>query len=137
MFHNNYIRGKVFKDYRSKEMGRYVLDVNGEYSSTTARYFTVQQLNFSGISDQELWRVRGALVDIVDLTNKLNRTLVIPPLKCGKSGIPFCNMCHFERISCFKDVMKRLMYPFKESVVILIMISFVDFLHESTCSFYL
>lgn len=137
MFHNNYIRGGVYKDYRSKEMGRYVLDVNREYSSTTARYFTVQQLSFDDINDTNSWRVRNALVDVVNMANKLNRALVIPPMRCEKRGVPFCNMCHFGLFHCFKDVMGKLKYPFKESVFFILMLSFVDFLHESKCSFFL
>lgn len=135
MFHNNYIRGKVNKDFRSREMGRYVLDVNGEYSSTTARYFTVQELSFVHERRNDHSRVGKVLADVVNMANGLNRTLVIPPLKCTKRGVPFCNMCHFERIDCFKNVMKNLKYPYKESVFFTLELSFIDFLHEFKCSF--
>lgn len=131
MFHNNYIRGMVNKDFRSKEIGRYVLDVNGEYSSTTAQYFTVQELSFVDERRNNHMLVRNALADVVNMANALNRTLVIPPLKCAKSGVPFCNMCHFEKIDCFKNMMKNLKYPYKESVFFVLVLSFIDFLHES------
>lgn len=131
MFHNNYVRGMVNKDFRSREMGRYVLDVNGEYSSTTAQYFTLQELSFVDERRNNHMLVRNALADVVNMANALNRTLVIPPLKCAKSGVPFCNMCHFEKIDCFKNVMKNLKYPYKESVFFVLVLSFIDFLHES------
>ena len=135
MFHNNYIRGGVNKDFRSKEMGRYVLDVNKEYSSTTARYFTVQQLNFDAITKRGARNVKNALVDLVNMANRLNRTLVIPPMRCKKSGLPFCNMCRFGSFDCFKDIVNKLKYPFKESVFFIHILPFVDFLHASKCSF--
>lgn len=121
----------VNKDFRSKEIGRYVLDVNGEYSSTTAQYFTVQELSFVDERRNNHMLVRNALADVVNMANALNRTLVIPPLKCAKSGVPFCNMCHFEKIDCFKNMMKNLKYPYKESVFFVLVLSFIDFLHES------
>ena len=117
MFHNNFVRGKVSKDYRSKEMGRYVLDVNGEYSSTAEKYFTVQQLSSIGTNNTDIMRVKNALADVVNITNALNRTLVIPPIECTKRGVPFCNMCYFDKPNCFKNTTTKLKYPFKESVL--------------------
>lgn len=120
MFHNNFIRGKAYKDYRSKEIGRYVLDVDGEYSSTTARYFTVYELRGSRHMNLVDNRVKMMMKDLVRLANELDRTLVIPPIHCYRNGVRYCNMCHFEYGLCFSGVMKDLRYPFKESVVMLV-----------------
>lgn len=120
MFHNNFIRGKAYKDYRSKEMGRYILDVDGEYSSTSNKYFTVYELRGSRHMNLVDRRVENMMRDLVKLANRLNRTLVIPPISCYRTGVRYCNMCHFDYGRCFSKIMKDLRYPFKESVVMMI-----------------
>lgn len=45
IMHNNYVIGYTNKIYRLKEMKMYPLDVNGEYSSNTARYLVLDSVS--------------------------------------------------------------------------------------------
>lgn len=42
MAHNNYVVGYENKIYRLKETGLYSLDIDGEYSSLTAKYLVLE-----------------------------------------------------------------------------------------------
>lgn len=48
IMHNNYVIGYTNKIYRLKEMKMYPLDVNGEYSSETARYLVLDSVSCGG-----------------------------------------------------------------------------------------
>ena len=119
MYHNNYIRGLQYKDLRSKEMGVYYLDLNGEYSSTSAKYFTVYTLNITkkGIKGSSPI-LREHLNQIVQISNALNRTFVVPPIFCGRGSTGFCNICFYEFKTCFKSILDNLQKGFRESVII-------------------
>ena len=119
MYHNNYVRGLPYKDLRSKEMGVYYLDLDGEYSSTSAKYFTVYTLNITkkkikGSSP----KLREHLNQIVQISNALDRTFVVPPLFCGRGKYGFCNICYYEFKTCFKSVLDYLKKGFRESVIL-------------------
>lgn len=120
MFHNNYIRGWRYKNLRFKEMGYYVLDVDGEYSSTTAKYLTTYTLdikkeNHLGTSPL----LQQYLDEIITICNSLERIFVIPPLYCNKGESGYCNICYYDRIRCFKPTLDKLKNGFRESVITL------------------
>lgn len=117
MYHNNYVRGRVYKEYRAKEMRSFMIERDNEYSSTTARYFTIQLLQstkheFYGTDEG----IRNAIVASVRIANTLHRHFVVPPITCGLFGRSFCNLCYFEYTLCYNDVLSKVELPFKESV---------------------
>lgn len=117
MWHNNYIRSEILKNYRAKEMGFYKLDVNKEYSSTSNRYFTIYQLHLLGNDTKENYhKLNTYLQKAIEISNALNRSLVIPPIHCSRKNSPFCNICAFSSVSCFYNLLKKATLSFKESV---------------------
>ena len=117
MYHNNWVRGLRYKNLRSKEMKNYYLDINGEYSSTTAKYFTTFTLNikkerFRGKSTQ----LEQYLNESIRISNSLDRTFVIPPLFCDQGKYGYCNICYYDFVRCFKPILDTLNNGFRESV---------------------
>ena len=118
MWHNNYIRSEMLKNYRAKEMGFYKLDVNKEYSSTSNRYFTIYQLHLLGNNSTENYqKLKTYLQNAIEISNVLNRSLVIPPIHCQTINSSFCNICAFSSISCFYNILQKETLSFKESVL--------------------
>lgn len=116
--HNNFIRGGIGKTLRMKEMKRYYLDRKGEYSNPTQKYLTFELMKpgynrYLEITDET---VLEQLTKMVKVANALNRSLIIPPIPCKKTGVPFCNLCYFHFRYCFEDVLRNATQPFKESV---------------------
>ena len=117
MYHNNYVRGRVFKEYRAKEMRSLVADHDENYSDMNARYFTIYLVHSKKDtifeSDQ---KVRAAITSGIQIANKLKRHFVVPPITCGKNEESFCNLCFYEYVNCFGDVIRHTVLPFKEAV---------------------
>lgn len=116
--HNNFIRGGIGKTLRMKEMKHYYLDKKGEYSNPTQKYLTFELLK-SGKYDylkKTDSTVLNQLKKMVKVANALNRSLIIPPIPCKKSGVAYCNICYFHYRYCFEDVLRTTVQPFKESV---------------------
>lgn len=116
--HNNFIRGGIGKTLRMKEMKRYYLDKNGEYSNPTQTYLTFELLKpgyyeYLNITDETVFK---QLTIMVGIANTLNRSLIIPPIPCKKPGVPFCNICYFHYRYCFEEILRKASQPFKESV---------------------
>lgn len=60
-----------------------------------------------------------ALRTLVRVANRLNRTLVIPPLRCQRAKAKrwaYCNLCSFGGYNCLDDITGTLIHPVKESV---------------------
>ena len=118
MFHNNWVRGLLYKNLRSKEMGKYYLDIDGEYSSLTAKYFTTFTMNIkkntsSGTSQQ----LKQYLNEVIKISNSLERVFVIPPLFCNRGKFGYCNICYYDFLNCFKSILDKLKNGFRESVL--------------------
>ena len=45
--------------------------------------------------------------------------LVLPPLPCSKGKWKYCNVCSFDRVDCFKDIIPSFNNPVKESIFFL------------------
>ena len=117
-FHNNFVRGGIGKTLRMKEMKMYYLDVNQEYSDPSMKYITFESIRpgyhvYLKTSDNH---VRRQLSLMIKVANQLNRSLIIPPIPCNKSGVQYCNLCYFHFRYCYKDQLKYAVLPYKESV---------------------
>lgn len=129
MMHNNYVIGTQNKLYRLKEMKLYKLDVDGEYSNPNGRYLTLEK-----------WRTYFFLQFYIDnesdlslaikLANRLNRSLIIPPIKCATTN-NYCTLCDVFKKHCGQSILKNAHLPFKESVPIFATISDRFFLQMS------
>ena len=106
MMHNNYILGYVCKRLRMLEMG-YVKRKKKDKESDL--YLTAESLPLNETM------IRSQLSLLVSLANQMNRTLIIPPIKCNK-GRGFCTICNQEEARCFSDLLKQLIYGYRESV---------------------
>ena len=120
MYHNNYVRGREFKEYRAKEMRSLITDHDKDYSDANARYFTIFLVHSKKDtifgSDKN---VQEAITAGIQIANQLKRHFVIPPITCGKKEESFCNMCFYEYVNCFGDEIRHTVLPFKESVSVL------------------
>lgn len=124
MWHNNFVRSKQLKDYRAKEMGLYMLDEDGEYSANSNRYFTITLLRSKKNTSTGIDKhIQKAITKAINISNKLNRSFVIPPITCKTGKSSFCNLCYYDRIICFHDIMLSASLPFKESVLIMILVN--------------
>ena len=117
MFHNNFVRGKYGKDLRFKEMGLYSIDFNGEYSENR-RYLTVEKLGIRccSVLASFLGNEKTSLKRLARLANLLDRTAVLPPFPCSRASLSFCNLCHFDRPDCFKNILPMFNSPVRESI---------------------
>ena len=106
MMHNNYIRGYDCKRLRMLEM-EYVK--RKEKDKESDLYLTAESLPFNKTV------IRSQLSLLVSLANQMNRTLIIPPIKCNK-GRGFCTICNHELVSCYSDLLQQLIYGYRESV---------------------
>lgn len=61
----------------------------------------------------------ATLLSLSRVANALNRSLVLPPLPCAKGKWQYCNVCSFERVNCFKDVIPYFKNEVKESIFFL------------------
>ena len=121
MYHNNYVRGKVFKEYRAKEMRSLVIERDKDYSNKDARYFTIflvhsKKETIFGVDH----KVRSVISAGIQIANQLKRHFVIPPITCGQNEESYCNVCFFEYVNCFSKALKHTLLPFKESVSVFI-----------------
>ena len=106
MMHNNYILGYVCKRLRMLEMG---IVKRREEDKESNRYLTAESLPLNETM------IRSQLSLLVSLANQMNRTLIIPPIKCNK-GRGFCTICNHELVSCYSDLLQQLIYGYRESV---------------------
>ena len=106
MIHSNYIRGYDCKRLRMIEMG---IVKRREEDKESNRYLTAESMPFNKTV------IRSQLSLLVSLANQMNRTLIIPPIKCNK-GRGFCTICNQEEARCFSDLLKQLIYGYRESV---------------------
>ena len=121
MAHNNYVVGYENKIYRLKETGLYNLDIDGEYSSLTAKYLVVE--TYDGLLLLLLFNCidrdyEGGLSKFVSLANLLDRHMVLPIFPCYVKERPEteCNLCGHQPINCHKDIMRRAKLSWKEHV---------------------
>ena len=61
----------------------------------------------------------ATLLSLSRVANALNRTLVLPPLPCSKGKWKYCNVCSFDRVDCFKDIIPLFKNGVKESIFFL------------------
>ena len=59
------------------------------------------------------------LLSLSRVANTLNRSLVLPPLPCVNGKWKYCNVCSFEKVDCFKDVIPSFKNEVKESIFFL------------------
>ena len=85
----------------------YDLDVDGEYSGQR-KYLTVEVVNSSQVADE--------LATLARIANALNRSLVLPPLRCINSTRKYCNLCSFDFSDCFSERIALFNHSVKESV---------------------
>ena len=85
----------------------YDLDVDGEYSGQR-KYLTVEVVNSSQVADE--------LATLARIANALNRSLVLPPLRCINSTRRYCNLCSFDFSECFSERIALFNHSVKESV---------------------
>ena len=117
MWHNNLILHRELKDYRAKEMGFY-LDNDKEYA-LDSRYFTISLLHSNKENSKGVdFNIKGIIAKAVDISNRLNRSFVVPPITCKINESSFCNLCYFEKLRCFHNTMLSTILPFRESVEI-------------------
>ena len=57
-----------------------------------------------------------AFKSLARIANALGRSLVIPPLPCKKGKSGYCNLCVFDHVMCFSDIVSSFKHPVKESV---------------------
>ena len=118
MFHNNYVRESSNKQLRLKEMGFFVHDIHGAYSAPAARYLTFELVHEGRphANGSRVENLAAELAAIVRVANRLDRTLVLPPLRCPAGARwAYCNLCFFEVYSCLSSVTRKLKHPYKES----------------------
>lgn len=118
MFHNNYVRESSNKQLRLKEMGFFVHDIHGAYSDPAARYLTFELVHEGRphTHGSRVENLAAELAAIVRVANRLDRTLVLPPLRCPAGARwAYCNLCFFEVYSCLSSVTRKLKHPYKES----------------------
>ena len=60
--------------------------------------------------------MKETLYSLSRVANALNRSLVLPPLPCSKGKWKYCNVCSFDRVDCFKDIIPSFNNPVKESI---------------------
>ena len=60
--------------------------------------------------------MKKTLLRLSRVANALNRSLVLPPLPCSKGKWKYCNVCSFDRVDCFKDIIPSFNNPVKESI---------------------
>ena len=60
--------------------------------------------------------MKKTLLRLSRVANALNRSLVLPPLLCSKGKWKYCNVCSFDRVDCFKDIIPSFNNPVKESI---------------------
>ena len=60
--------------------------------------------------------MKKTLLRLSRVANALNRSLVLPPLPCSKGKWKYCNVCSFDRVDCFKDIIPSFKNPVKESI---------------------
>ena len=60
--------------------------------------------------------MKETLLSLSRVANALNRSLVLPPLPCSKRKWKYCNVCSFDRVDCFKDIIPSFNNPVKESI---------------------
>ena len=58
----------------------------------------------------------ATLLSLSRVANALNRSLVLPPLPCSKGKWKYCNVCSFDRVDCFKDIISLFKNGVKESI---------------------
>ena len=63
--------------------------------------------------------MKETLLSLSRVANALNRSLVLPPLPCSKGKWKYCNVCSFDRVDCFKDIIPSFKNPVKESIFFL------------------
>ena len=63
--------------------------------------------------------MKETLLRLSRVANALNRSLVLPPLPCSKGKWKYCNVCSFDRVDCFKDIIPSFNNPVKESIFFL------------------
>ena len=60
----------------------------------------------------------ATLLSLSIVANALNRSLVLPPLPCLRVK-RYCNVCSFDKVNCFKDVVSSFKNEVKESIFFL------------------
>lgn len=108
MMHNNYIRGRLNKQYRFLEMG-FMEVIRNEDTLPEARYITVESFPYNENQISMQLRI------LVAIANALNRTVVVPPIPCN-IGKGYCLICGFSQYRCFDYILKAAVLGYRESV---------------------
>ena len=106
IYHNNWCLGLEQKINRAQELGIWLLDYNGYYSSKSAKYITYDNPEPSKVK-QELNVLTQAFV----LAEKLNRTLILPLFTCPNN---LKLKCSFEQINEIKKQAMKHYGKFRE-----------------------
>ena len=87
MVHNNWVIGLRTKIYRFKEMGMWVVDTDGYYSSTTNRYIMYHNPWWARFPQE-----KAAIELALNIAHALNRILILPQFNCPKRKSKRCSI---------------------------------------------
>lgn len=107
MMHNNYVRGSICKQLRMFELG---YRRRKEKDPEDQLYLTAESLPF------EETPLRNHLTLLAQIANRLDRTLIIPPIPCS-IGKGYCTLCNRELDGCFASILQSINRGFRESVI--------------------
>ena len=106
MMHNNYILGSTCKQYRMLEMNYTSRRVKDPESTL---YLTAESLPY------EEEALRKELHLLANISNALNRVLIIPPIPCS-IGKGYCTIANRELVRCFAEIIEGVKAGYRESV---------------------
>ena len=112
LVHNNYMGSKPAKLYRQKEALMWVVDQDGYYSNTSAKYLTYENpFEFEDTQNVELETLKSAMI----LATKLKRLLILPAFHCCSCSLRKhcsyythrCSLLSVLRVSSFDRTFER------------------------------
>lgn len=111
LVHNNFIRGEANKEYRFLEIGFIHRNYSEDFLAT-ARYITMEH------GSQNSQELEQQLIKLVDWGNRLNRTVVVPPIRCSSMRGGFCTICNMAGPHCFTHILTKAVMGYRISVVV-------------------
>lgn len=107
MFHNNYIRGRICKEYRLLELDMGMFDSK----QMDQPYLTSVSLPADPDVLEEKLKV------FAHFSNLLNRTFIVPPVDCSRRGKHYyCTIANRKKYACYSEILVTFHHGFRESV---------------------